>query len=267
MNHTPSFSSAPLRAHPQRQRSRVAALGLAVALLASGGCSLVLSWESDEQLCLNGRCSPLFSCLVATCVPDQSVEEGATCNLDVQCADGRICAPEVFTCRLQCSTYFASERECGPGQFCAPLRADDLWVGACLPDSGCATNTPACLGVQTCVQTSADASDCMVPCEVKFDPTTGGYSDDCAPTSSAPVYCQPVGFRGKEQLVCLEAGERNEGNQCNAFSSACRNGFACHAGTCRKYCSLGGTGCDNGQICCDVIRVDKVGLCLPAGCG
>ncbi len=231
--------------------------------LVVGGCSVLLSWDPNLQPCDRGKCLSEYTCLVTACVENRSLFEGDLCNKDIQCNEALFCAPEAFSCRGKCKSFYSklSSKECQEGQYCKPLSADngDV-VGACFNGSGCPEIPCPGLG-EVCVQASTSATACLQGCEVTF--AAGVYQDDCLAKESQDRYCQPVGIAGSEEFVCQNADRtRGAGASCNAFKTPCSRGTACVADTCRTYCTVG-TACANTSESCCAIRGD-LGVCKPS---
>ena len=157
-------------------------LGLLVATMASTGCSLLLDWSPDNLPCFNGDCADNYTCLVNACVPNQSLGKGETCNDDLQCSTGLICAPTLFTCLEECTSnsFYKSTSDCPSGEYCKPVPdtsgvGDPVFVGVCVANE-CTTDFN-CAAEETCVPIKLTANACVPRCEIIWTGTS--YDDTC----------------------------------------------------------------------------------------
>ena len=255
-------------------------LGLVAVILSSASCTLMLDWEPEGLPCSDEwACSDGYSCRVNECVALASVVKNDTCTEDDQCLTGYICSPEPpRICTTSCQSYMSGDA-CDAEEYCMPV--SDLGTGGiCIPGDGCAVDN-SCQGIETCVELNDSTSVCLSDCEVTWE--GADYTDNCGSTTGEPYFCQAVGGRDKEQMVCLasNAQAQDDGSNCNNGSQPCENGSGCVNDFCRSYCNLAlntstsngsNPGCDNdnGELCCALRGVwsgledGDVGYCSSA---
>jgi hypothetical protein len=278
---------------------RVKHLSLAMAMATLCGCSLVLDWAPDGLPCdTEKKCADGFSCLVNRCVAEGSLAVGDTCSASAQCEDypTNICGSNPFTCRKRCQDNYLSNTAgiCLTGEYCRPEAERDkptTWTGTCVAsectgNDQCRDRTPAS-NSKACVAVSPSANSCLQTCSVAV--SGGVYSDTCG-SSNNQVYCQPVGPKASQSLVCLSrldnnvTGLPNTGDPCRLVDTPCRPGAACtgDSGTfCRIYCDVGANDLSNGNAycpqpgspspapyCCAVTNGAGAlyAVCMPNGC-
>jgi hypothetical protein len=240
------------------------------AVLSS--CSLKLDWSSEGLPCDSEKqCAKGFSCLVNSCVAEDSLAAGVTCSATQQCEDNpktnpnctdcNICGSNPFTCRRRCVDNYFSNANCQTGEYCRPeLERENttVWTGACIA-SECATGSGPCRNPTTtsgaCVAVSAMANSCQQKCAVSFTaPVTTenpvGFGDTCG---GGQQYCQPIGPEDNQTLVCLKRLDNgatvplNTGDLCELVKTPCGFGDACVGNSqtyCRKYCDYGANNLD-----------------------
>ena len=231
---------------------RLASFVMAWAVAGTGlvtGCSLVLDWDPEGLACDMQFCSVGYTCLADKCIKDDSLAEGETCNNTAQCIGALVCSPSHFTCLKPCTseTLYRPTSDCDAGQFCAPAYDEtESLIPVCAP-SECTVNED-CRASEICVSINSTASACLLLCEIDWN--SGMYVDSCQGTPIDPKYCQPIGVRDNEQLVCQDSDPSNAnvaGGLCNLGTSPCEPGLACVDGQCTQHCNPTGGG--PGSVC------------------
>ena len=234
-------------------------LSLTLVMVMSAACTVMLDWEpeglpcSEEWLCTDG-----YSCRVNECVTLASVDKNDTCTDTDQCIGGHICSPEPpRICTTSCESFMTGD-DCVE-EYCMPV-ADPAIGGICIPGDGCVQG--GCEPIDTCVELNDSTSVCLADCEITWDGTSATeYLDNCGSTTGDPYFCQAVGGRDKEQMVCLASNTQaqNDGSNCNNGSQPCKNGSGCVGNFCRQYCNLAlntstseqvNPGCEADELCC-----------------
>ena len=240
-----------------RWLSYLCLFGLASCALS---CTVMLDWEPEGLPCSEEwECSDGYSCRVNECVSLASVNKNDTCTETDQCINGHICSPEPpRICTTSCESFMTGD-DCIE-EYCMPV-SDPAVGGICVPGDGCEDGT-ACNPIDTCVVLNDSTSVCLADCEISWEGASGtDYLDNCGSTTGDPYFCQAVGGRNKEQMVCLESSTQaqNDGSNCNNGSQPCKNGSGCVGNFCRQYCNLAlntstsdgsNPGCEGGQLCC-----------------
>ncbi len=241
-------------------------LAVLILVFSSAACSIFLTSPYEELLpCDQGQCPEGFSCLVHECVPDSSIPQEGTCNLDQQCMTPMTCAPNLYTCLDTCSDYYRQGAACGAGRYCHPVfdengGVEGEWVGACVSSSNCWDDGCRRAG-DVCVKMGATADACLPGCEISW---TGvdGYSDNCGSSILEPKICQPVGLAGDETLICRDTDvddAASEGEICDPVDNACQREtdsgdlLTCIDGSCHSHCnpdSSSDSQCVGGEVCC-----------------
>jgi hypothetical protein len=267
-----------------------------LSLIALSGCSQILDWSPEGLPCdAENKCGDGFSCLGKRCVADGSLAIRASCNSSVQCEGypTNICGSQPYSaCRKRClDNYLASVAGiCNTGEYCRPepeRERPTQWTGTCV-ESECST-TAQCRNhngaSDVCVAVSPSANACWQTCTVSV--SAGVYSDTCGTTDGLD-YCQPIGPKDNQSLVCLSrldndlSGLPNPGDDCAPVRKPCRPGAACvgDAGAvCRIYCDVTvnvdginrycpSAGLNPPQYCCQVTNNGNpiYAVCMPEGC-
>ncbi len=262
-------------------RSLLPSSTIILLLAALGGCSLIVQFDAEDRPCGedddrdgNGDCLAGYSCLINTCVRDQSVPVGETCSVNAHCQRGAICTTVPFICREACANPFGA-RECDAGAGCALMTdAGGAMVGACRA-SECTTTCPDAREV--CALAKSGAGFCLDSCALTC--TDGACTGNCSfgPESQARE-CNVVGQN--RALACMPQGLQPHGTACDLKTRHCVQGASCvlaadgSFGVCLQYCDPGyidpcGALLDpatGAPAVCQAIPNQSVGLCgtLPA---
>mgnify|MGYP003310777102 CR=1 FL=1 len=229
----------------------------------SVSCFAVLDWEPGGLPCEDGICAEGFSCLVSRCVRDATIEQEATCDKDIQCAAGLICAN--FQCSKPCTQYYVPTPECAEGEYCGEHLFNGSPRGHCRSDEACGVLGDECGVGKRCVEIVNGASSCLVDCEVSWEvEPIHRYTDSCG-SPAARQYCQPLGRHS--QLVCRDTGTApvQLNGACHIVENPCDRGLACINGVCHQYCDPTRTGFRNVNsqcgdlLCCQV--TDDFSVC------
>ena len=212
-------------------------------------CALMLDWDpeglpcEDNQICADG-----YSCLVNSCILENSIAKGETCNRNIQCAGELVCAN--FTCASPCTKYYESSAECPLGEYCMEhVDENGNFAGHCQASALCTVGEP-CQEGRMCIEITTGSNACLLGCEISWSGEV--YSDSCGGSQGVIKYCQPLGKR--DQLVCRDTSVPGQevGQPCDLVENTCSRGLACVNGICKRYCNLElpGNICGSEQ-CCD----------------
>lgn len=248
-----------------------------IAAFACSACSLNSAWDPQsvkgarcvdpKQATPEQNCDEGYSCLINSCIPDNTLPEDETCLFDEQCKEGLVCPPGIFSCHKECSKYYQSDSVCtNPKQYCSPLYHSDTkqfkGYGACLEGECEATKDSATTGKtcsdknQDCVLFKEGVGKCFTKCTYSL--ASGSYEDS---VTTAGKTCHPVGNTPVNQtMVEWTAGDKVEGEYCDPLANPCQEGLVCISGinpsakpACHKLCECPEgdkcRGCDENVLC------------------
>ena len=169
------------------------------------------------------------TCLIDTCITDNTLPLGVTCLEDKNCKEGLICPTKVFSCSQKCNSYYSADA-CDSDMYCAPLYDynDDtkfMGTGACLREECTAKKADVTIedgaghgrcAVGDCVFIKKGVGKCFETCEYSID-DSGKYSDDLGDAKS----CHPMGEGANLTMVVLPSGTKNEGESCDPVTVNC----------------------------------------------
>ena len=285
---------------------RVWHLGLAFFGLAAAvsACSLALNWNQDGLPCQYEAASETYSCILGytcalrnlndpndnLCIKDHSLAANANCQKDIQCETGLTCPSG--TCLKACdpNNAYTVPTGCPLGQYCKPFYTTSGYVGSASPavslEGACVASDQCSVGnvcdpeggtarSGTCLAVTANASACVLTCDVQFADFTlsSSFIPDCGARGNYNSTCEAVGPPGGEVTSCVTefpAGLALGAPCNNSVSQPCGYGLTCWAGHCATWCPVplsSGTTCPQAnQFCCPTAIVNsqnvQLGYCV-----